>query len=74
MDKSVNHRYFGSALVNCEHRKVNNIMVLLNSHLNWSYVIGGERQVRVAGFAVQKCERVGAAMKPNTSAVEGPYT
>lgn len=32
-------------------------MVLLNSHLNWSYVIGGERQVRVAGFAVQECER-----------------
>lgn len=49
-------------------------MVLLNSHLNWSYVIGGKRQVRVAGFAVQECERVGAAMKPNTSAVEGPYT
>ena len=57
-------------------------MVLLNSHLNWSYVIGGERQVRVAGFAVQGCgfrssevraslDGVGAA---NTSAVEGPYT
>jgi hypothetical protein len=56
MDKSVNHWYFGSALVSCEHRKVNSIMVLLNSHLNWSYVIGGEYQVRVAGFAVQKCE------------------
>lgn len=31
-------------------------MVLLNSHLNWSYVIGGEGQVRVAGFAVQERE------------------
>lgn len=82
MDKSVNHWYFGSALVSCEHRKVNSIMVLLNSHLNWSYVIGGEYQVRVAGFAVQGCgfrssevraslDGVGAA---NTSAVEGPYT
>ena len=50
-------------------------MVLLNSHLNWSYVIGGERQVRVAGFAVQErmsLHGVGAALKPNTSAVEYP--
>ena len=54
MDKSVNHWYFGSALVSCEHRKVNSVVVLLNSHLNWSRVIGGERQVRVASFAVQE--------------------
>ena len=33
---------------------MNSVVVLLNSHLNWSRVIGGERQVRVASFAVQE--------------------